>query len=314
MDEKLVSVVTPCYNEEANVEEVYLRVKEVFDKFKKYQYEHIFIDNASSDKTVHVLKDIAKKDRRVKIIVNTRNFGAIRSSYYGLIQPKGDAAILIFADLQDPPSLIQDFLEKWAEGYKVVKGIKISSKEGFLLYSLRTFYYRLINKLSDDVKLSSHFTGFGLYDKCVIEALRTIDDPYPYLRGLISELGFESVEVEYKQERRKRGISSNNFYSLYDTAMLGLTSHSRVPLRLATLLGFVLSILCLFIAVASLITKLLFWNYFPVGIAAIIIGLFALASVQLFFIGILGEYIGLMNMRILKRPIIVERERINFDN
>lgn len=309
---KKISVVTPCYNEEGNIEEIYLQVKQIFADLGKYDYEHLFIDNASQDKTVGILKDIALKDPNVKIIVNARNFGAIRSIYYGIIQPDADAVVLIFADLQDPPELIVDFIKKWEEGYHIVKGIKTSSEENFLLYTIRSFYYFLVTQLSD-IKPTAHFTGFGLYDKKVMEVLKKIDDPYPYLRGIISEIGFDSAEIEYKQRQRKKGKSSyRNFYRLYDAGMLGITSHSSVPLRMATFLGFALSLLSLLVALGYLIAKLLFWNYFPLGTAPIMVGLFLLASVQLFFIGIIGEYIGLMHMRILKRPLVVERERINF--
>ncbi|GCA75016.1 putative glycosyltransferase [Microcystis aeruginosa NIES-2520] len=310
---KKISVVTPCYNEEGNIEEIYLQVKQIFADLEKYDYEHLFIDNASQDKTVDILKGIAIKDSNVKIIVNARNFGAIRSIYYGIIQPDADAVVLIFADLQDPPDLIVDFIKKWEEGYHIVKGIKTSSEENFLLYSIRSFYYFLVTQLSD-IKPTAHFTGFGLYDKKVVEVLKKIDDPYPYLRGIISEIGFDSAEIEYKQRQRKKGKSSyRNFYGLYDAAMLGITSHSSVPLRIATFLGFALSLLSLLVALGYLIAKLLFWDYFPLGTAPIMVGLFLLASVQLFFIGIIGEYIGLMHMRILKRPLVVERERINFE-
>lgn len=308
---KKISVVTPCYNEEGNVEEVYLQVKQVFERLGKYDYEHLFIDNASKDKTVKILKEIAQKDPRVKIIVNCRNFGPVRSLYHAILNAYGDAVVFIVADLQDPPSLIVDFIQKWEEGYKVVKGIKSSSKENSLFYFLRSVYYYLMNKLAD-IEISSHFTGFGLYDKEVIDILRTIDDPYPYLRGLIEELGFESAKIEYQQQQRKRGISSYNFYRYYDEAMLGITSHSKIPLRVATILGFSMSLLSLLVAIGYLIAKLIFWQSFPLGTAPITVGLFLLASVQLFFIGIIGEYIGLMHMRILKRPLVVERERINF--
>lgn len=309
---KKISIVTPCYNEESNVEEIYLQVKQVFNQLGKYDYEHLFIDNASQDQTVKVLKEIAKKDSRVKIIVNCRNFGAVRSIYYGLLQTSGDAVVLIFADLQDPPSLILDFIQKWEEGYKVVKAIKSSSRENSLFYMLRSFYYYLMKRLSD-IELSSHFTGFGLYDKKVIDILRDIDDPYPYLRGLIEELGLESAKIEYQQQRRKRGISSYNFYRYYDEAMLGITSHSNLPLRLATMIGFILSIMSFLFALITLVYKVIFWQYLPIGLATIIIGVFFMLSVLLFFIGILGEYIGLINRRILKRPLVVERERVNFE-
>ena len=309
---KLISIVTPCYNEEGNVKEVYERVKKVFDCLGNYDREHIFIDNASSDKTVNILRGIARNDPKIKIIINTRNFGTVRSIYHGLIQASGDAAILLFADLQDPPEIITDFIKRWEEGHKVIKGIKVLSMENFIMYSFRSFYYFLVNKLSD-VKLDYHFTGFGLYDKKVIEVLRTIDDPYPYLRGIVPELGFESVAVNYTQERRKIGKSANNFYELYDTAMLGFTSHSKVPLRLATMLGLAMSFLSFLAGLGYLIAKLLFWPRFPIGVAPVIISIFFLFSVLLFFIGILGEYIGLMHMRILNRPRVIEKERVNFE-
>ncbi|GCA72579.1 putative glycosyltransferase [Microcystis aeruginosa NIES-2519] len=309
---KKITIMTPCYNEEGNVEDLYLRVKEVFNQLPNYEYEHLFIDNASQDKTVDELKKIAQKDPGVKVIVNARNFGPVRSGYYGILQCYGDAVIPIVADLQDPPELILEFVKKWEEGYKVVKAVKTPMKEGAFFYFARQIFYSLMDNLSD-IKITRNFTGFGLYDRKVINVLREINDPYPYFRGLIEELGFESFSFEYQQQRRKRGISSYNFYRYYSDAMLGITSHSQVPLRLATMLGFALSLLSLVVALGYLIAKLLFWDYFPLGTAPIMIGLFLLASVQLFFIGIIGEYIGLMHMRILKRPLVVERERINFE-
>ncbi len=308
---KKITVMTPCYNEEGNIEDLYLRVKEVFNQLPNYEYEHLFIDNASQDKTVDELKKIAQKDPGVKVIVNARNFGPVRSGYYGILQCYGDAVIPIVADLQDPPELILEFVKKWEEGYKVVKAFKTPMEEGSFFYFARQIFYYLMDNLSD-IKITRNFTGFGLYDRKVIDVLREINDPYPYFRGLIEEFGFESFSFEYQQQRRKRGISSYNFYRYYSEAMLGITSHSQVPLRLATMLGFALSLLSLVVALGYLIAKLLFWDYFPLGTAPIMIGLFLLASVQLFFIGIIGEYIGLMHMRILKRPLVVERERINF--
>ncbi len=309
---KKITIMTPCYNEEGNIEDLYLRVKEVFNQLPNYEYEHLFIDNASQDKTVDELKKIAQKDPGIKVIVNARNFGPVRSGYYGILQCYGDAVIFMVADLQDPPALILEFVKKWEEGYKVVKAVKTPMKEGAFFYSARQIFYYLMDNLSD-VKVTRNFTGFGLYDQKVINVLREINDPYPYFRGLIEELGFESFSFEYQQQRRKRGISSYNFYRYYSEAMLGITSHSQVPLRLATMLGFALSLLSLLVALGYLIAKLLFWDYFPLGTAPIMVGLFLLASVQLFFIGIIGEYIGLMHMRILKRPLVVERERINFE-
>jgi glycosyltransferase involved in cell wall biosynthesis len=313
MSKKSISIVTPCYNEQDNVELIYTQVKEIFDGLENYEYEHIFIDNDSQDKTLSLLENMARKDLRVKIIVNARNFGFVRSLYHGLLQGTGDAVVLIFADLQDPPALIIDFLQRWEQGYQVVKGIKISSQENPLVYSIRRFYYYLVSVLAEEVELTSNFTGFGLYDKQVIEALRLIDDPYPYLKGLISEVGFKSAKIEYHQKVRKRGKSSFNFYRMYDLAMLGITTYSNFPLRLATMIGFALSLLSFLVGLVTLILKLLFWNLFPIGTAAIIVGLFLFSSVQLFFIGILGEYIGLINRRSLKRPLVVERKRVNFD-
>jgi len=313
MSKKSISIVTPCYNEQDNVELLYTQVKEIFDGLENYEYEHIFIDNDSQDKTLSLLENMARKDLRVKIIVNARNFGFVRSLYHGLLQGTGDAVVLIFADLQDPPALIIDFLQRWEQGYQVVKGIKISSQENPLVYSIRRFYYYLVSVLAEEVELTSNFTGFGLYDKQVIEALRLIDDPYPYLKGLISEVGFKSAKIEYHQKVRKRGKSSFNFYRMYDLAMLGITTYSNFPLRLATMIGFALSLLSFLVGLVTLILKLLFWNLFPIGTAAIIVGLFLFSSVQLFFIGILGEYIGLINRRSLKRPLVVERKRVNFE-
>ena len=308
---KLISIITPCYNEEENVEDVYREVKKVFDSLKGYTYEHIFIDNASKDKTVSILKDIAKDDKNVKVIINTRNFGHIRSPYHALLQAKGDAVISIVADLQDPPQKIIEFLKKWEEGYKIVIGIKTHSEESAIMFGGRKIFYTLISKLSD-VELIRNFTGFGLYDKKVIDIIRNLDDPYPYFRGIIADIGFDVAKIEYKQPARKRGITKNNFYTLYDIAMLGITNHSKVPLRLAAMVGFSLSIISLFVACGYLIYKLIFWKSFSVGIAPVVIGLFFFASVQLFFLGLVGEYIGSIHTQVLKRPLVIEKERINF--
>jgi glycosyltransferase involved in cell wall biosynthesis len=310
---KLISVMTPCYNEEDNIEDLYSQVKTIFEnKLSDYDYEHVFIDNCSKDRTVDILKMLARKDPKVKIIVNARNFGFVRSSYYGLIQPDGDAVIFLMADLQDPPSLIVDFVTKWEEGYKVVQGVRKNSRESFVLFKVKKLYYYVLSRISD-VELTRDSTGFGLYDKCVIQSLRKIDDPYPYFKGLISELGFEIAEVEYVSAARKRGVSSANFFMLYDFALLGITSHSRVPIRVATMVGFVMAIISLIISMAYLIVKLLNPSFLPLGIASLHITLFFFSSVQLFFIGLIGEYIGLIHLRSLKRPLVVERERVNFD-
>lgn len=308
----LISIVSPCFNEEANVEEVYRQVKDVFDGLPGYSYEHIFIDNSSRDRTIDILKTLAKDDRNLKVIMNCRNFGHIRSPYYGLLQSSGDAAILLVSDLQDPPAMIRDFVRKWEEGYKVVLGVKTHSKETSAMFFVRKIYYEIIGWLSE-IELTKNNTGFGLYDRKVIEILRSINDPYPYLRGLVSEIGFESAKIEYTQPARVRGITNNNFYTLYDMAMLGITNHSKVPLRLATMLGFFMSAVSLLIAAGYFVAKLVFWNQFSIGIAPLVIGLFLFSSVQLFFIGIIGEYIGSIHTQVLKRPLVIERGRVNFD-
>ena len=308
---KFISVVTACFNEEENVREVYNQVRREIEKLPDYTYEHIFIDNSSTDQTVAILKEMAAVDKRVKVIVNTRNFGHIRSPYHALLQAKGEAVICIVADLQDPPELIGKFLKKWEEGYKVVVGIKAGSDEAKPMYALRKLYYNTISKLSE-VRLIKNFTGFGLYDQQVVELLRTIHDPYPYFRGLICDLGFAMAEINYVQPIRKHGITKNNFYTLYDIAMLGLTNHSKVPLRLATMLGFAMAFVSLLIGLAYLIYKLLFWQQFTLGLAPLVIGLFFFASVQLIFLGIVGEYVGAIHTQVLKRPLVIEKERVNF--
>jgi glycosyltransferase involved in cell wall biosynthesis len=308
---KTLSVVSGCYNEEDNVQELYAQLCSVFSELPQYAVEFIFIDNASSDNTVALLREIAASDKRVKVIVNARNFGAVRSGYHGLMQAGGDAVIGMASDLQDPPHLIKEFVAKWEQGYKTVLAIKTQSKESRLFYLLRTAYYSTVKRLAD-IELNPHSTGFGLYDRQVIDILRGLNDPYPYFRGLISDIGFESAKIPFTQPQRKRGITKNNFYTLYDLAMLGLTSHSKVPLRLATMLGFAMSLLSLFTAAGYFIYKLIFWYNFPVGQAPIVIGLFLFSSVQLFFIGILGEYIGAIHTQVLHRPLVVEKERINF--
>jgi len=312
MKKKLISIVTPCYNEEENVEQIYLRVKGVMNNFYNYNYEHIFIDNCSKDRTVEILKKIAEKDKNVKIILNTRNFGHIRSPYYALLQSNGDAAVMIAADLQEPPEAIERFIELWERGYKIVVGVKNKSEENAVLFLIRKVYYNLINKLSE-IKLIKNFTGFGLYDKRVVDILRELNDPYPYFRGLVCDIGFKVAKVCYIQKSRKRGITKNNFYTLYDIAMLGITNHSKIPLRLATMFGFLFSIISFLTGIAYFIYKLIYWKSFELGIAPLVVGVFFFFSINLFFLGILGEYIGAIHTQILKRPLVIEKERINFN-
>ena len=308
---KKVSIVLPCYNEEENIDALYLRLQKVTATLVNYDFEFIFIDNCSQDSTPNLLKNLASKDHRVKAIINVRNFGHIRSPYYAMMQSSGDATILMATDLQDPPEMITEFINKWEDGYKVVAAIKPVSQESKIMFQIRKSYYRFINRISE-AKLIQNFTGFGLYDKKVIDTLKKLEDPYPYFRGLISELGFRVAEIPFNQPRRVRGITKNNFYTLYDIAMLGITSHSKVPLRLATIFGFGLSILSFALSIVFLILKLLFWKSFSMGVAPILIGVFFFASVKLFFIGILGEYIMAIHTQVLRRPLVVEEERINF--
>ncbi len=309
---KLISIVTPCFNEEENIDSLYHQIHTVFSKLPQYNYEHLFIDNASTDKTVELIKKLAAKDTRVKLIVNVRNFGHIRSPMHAVLQASGDAVICMASDLQDPPELISDFIAKWEEGYDVVVGVKPKSLETPLMFLIRRSYYRLIAKISD-VPVIQNYTGFGLYDRKVIEVTRKLDDPYPYFRGLISELGFPVAQIEYIQPKRIRGITKNNFYTLYDIAMLGITSHSKIPIRLAAMAGFALGLVSLAVSLVYAILKFIYWDMFQAGAAPVLIGVFFLASVQLFFIGILGEYVAAIHTQVLKRPLVIEKERVNFD-
>lgn len=307
---KLISVVTPCYNEEKNVEDIYLRVKDIFQGLN-YRYEHIFIDNSSRDDTVAVLRRIAEHDKNVKIIVNSRNFGWIRSPFYGLLQAEGDAVVLIAADLQEPPQTIAEFIKKWEDGYKIVLGIKEKSRESFLMYKVRSLYYRLYSLLSE-IEVIEHGTGFGLYDKSIIKIFRELNEAYPYLKSIIPDIGFERGIVKYVQDKRKKGFSSSSFYRLYDAAITGIISDSRIMIRIVTMFGFIASAISLLIAVAYIFLKIILWERFQLGIASIAIGVFFFISVQLFFIGVLGEYVGAIFTQVKKRPLVIEKERINF--
>jgi glycosyltransferase involved in cell wall biosynthesis len=307
---KLISIVTPCYNEGENIEELYQRIVTVMAKLP-YDYEHICIDNASTDDTVAKLKVLAAQDKRLKIIVNARNFGHIRSPYHALLQSHGDATVLIASDLQDPPEMIEDFVRKWEQGFKTVLAVKPESQESALMFAMRKSYYRLVSRISE-VPLVQNATGAGLFDRVVIDILRKIDDPYPYFRGLLCEIGFPIATVPFKQPRRKRGITKNNFYTLYDIGMLGITNHSKLPLRMMTMAGFAVSLLSLAMALLYLIAKLFFWNSFQVGVAPLLIGIFFFGAVQTFFIGLLGEYIGSIHTKVRNMPHVIEAERVNF--
>jgi glycosyltransferase involved in cell wall biosynthesis len=307
----LLSIVTPTYNEEENVDELYIRIKAAIAPLTQYQFELIFIDNHSVDNTVEKLKQLALIDPMVKIIVNTRNFGHIRSPYYGILQSSGAATIYLASDLQDPPEMIPDFINHWESGYKLVMATKPVSKSSVFIHSLRKAYYRFLDGISD-ISLVADSTGFGLYDKKVLDQIRKIDDPYPFLRGLICELGYEIKTINFTQPRRIKGISKNNFYTLWDIAMLGIVSHSKVPIRIAAITGFLVGTLSFLMGLIYLILKIVFWNSFAMGTAPIVIGMFFMFGILMFFIGILGEYIGSIHNYVQRRPVVVERERINF--
>ena len=307
-----ITVLTPCYNEADNVRTLYERVRAVFQTLTGYTYEHLFIDNASTDATVAILREIAAADRNVKVIVNTRNFGHVRSPYHALLQCRGDAVIGMAADLQDPPELIPAFLAKWREGYKVVLGVKEKAEESALMSAIRRAGYQVIDRLSE-VKQVRNSTGFGLYDKAFVAVLRRLPDPYPYFRGIVAELGFRYATVPYTQPQRVRGFTKNNLYTLYDLGVQGIVNHSRIPLRVATIVGFISSVITLLAALVYFVMKMLFWYNLPIGVAPVIIGLFCVASVQLFFLGVLGEYVGSIYTQVRNRPLVVEQERINFD-
>lgn len=309
---KKISVVVPCFNEEENVVPISEAIIKELEALEKYDYEIIFMDNFSTDRTREYLSNICEKNKKIKAIFNTKNFGQFNSPYYGLLQATGDCAILMCADFQDPVSLIPKFVDEWENGYKIVIGIKNKSEEKRIMYFLRSVYYKIIKKLSD-VEQIEHFTGFGLYDRKFIEVLRSLDDPTPFLRGIVAELGFSRKEIKYTQEKRRAGKTHNNFYTLYDAAMLSFTSYTKIGLRLATFSGAIVAGISFLIGLIYLILKLLYWDRFPAGTVPILIGIFFLGALQIFFIGFLGEYILSINTRIMKRPLVVEEKRINFE-
>lgn len=310
---KTISVVIPCYNEEENVEALYKALRDTFrEKLSNYKYEIIYIDNDSSDHTRSLIRGICGKDPDVKGIFNAKNFGQFNSPYYAMLQSTGDCTILMAADFQDPVEMIPQYVAEWENGYKIVIGIKKSSQENKLMYWLRGCYYKLIKKLSD-VEQIEQFTGFGLYDAKFIKVLKDLDDPTPFLRGIVAELGFRRKEIPYEQPKRRAGKTSNNFYRLYDAAMLSITSYTKVGLRLATIFGSICSLISMVVALIYLVMKLMYWDRFPAGMAPMLIGMLFLGSIQIFFIGLVGEYILSINARVMKRPLVIEEERLNFD-
>lgn len=311
MGRKTITVVSGCFNEEANIEELVHRVFAVAAKLPEYDWDYIIVDNCSTDCSRTILRRLARVEKRLKVIFNARNFGHIRSPYHGMLQAQGHAVIYLASDLQDPPEMLEAFVRKWEEGWKVVAAVKEGSEETPLFFLIRRTYYEFIARLAD-VDVLRNFTGFGLYDQVVIGHLRDIADPYPYHRGIIAELGFPVAKIPFRQPLRRRGFSKNNFYTLYDIAMLGVTNHTKIPLRIATMLGFLMSAICFLIGLFYLVGKLVLWRDFAVGVAPIVVGLFFIGSVQLLFIGIVGEYIGAIHTKVTRRPLVVEVERINF--
>jgi glycosyltransferase involved in cell wall biosynthesis len=309
---KKISILIPCYNEQENVVPLSGEIVKIFEtELASYDYEIVFIDNCSTDNTRPLLREICGKNRKIKAIFNARNFGQLNSPYYGMCKTSGDCTILISADFQDPLELIPVFVQEWEKGYKIVSGIKTKSKENKIMRFLRSCYYKTIKKMSD-IEQIEHFTGFGLYDKSFIDILRNLHDPRPFLRGIVAELGFKRKEIHYEQQKRKAGKTKNNWYTLYDAAMLSFTSYTKIGLRIATITGFIAAGLTFIVALVYFIYKLLYWDSFSAGIAPLVIGVFFLGSLQLFFIGFIGEYVMSINTRLMNRPLVIEEERVNF--
>ena len=306
----MISIVTPCFNEERNIEKLCLEVEKIF-KNLKYKYEHIVIDNKSTDKTRNILKSLVQKNKNLKVILNSKNFGHIRSPYYAMLQSSGDAVILLSADFQDPIELIPDLIDKWKNGNKVVMLKRKSSSENFFMTFVRNSFYKFISKIGE-TNLVENTTGSGIYDKDIIMNLKKINDPYPYFRGLITELTDSISVIEFHQPLRKYGKTKNNFYSLYDLAILGIIKHSKIPVRVMIIFGFISSLICLFISVLYFFLKIIFWSKFSLGLAPLIIGIFGLASLQILMLGILGEYVILILTHSRNLPLVIEEDRINF--
>lgn len=310
---KKISILIPCYNEEENVEPMSEAIAALFEnELSSYDYELLFIDNDSKDLTRPKLREICRKNPHVKAIFNAKNFGQFNSPYYGILQTTGDCTISMVCDFQDPIELIPQYIAEWEKGYKIVIGIKTSSKESKIMYALRSLYYKMVKKFSN-VEQIEHFTGSGLYDKDFVQVLRDLKDPTPFLRGIVAELGYERKEIPYEQPKRRAGKTHNNFYTLYDAAMLSITSYTKIGLRLCTFLGMMCGAISAVIGIVYLVMKLIWWDRFAAGMAPVLIGMFFLGSLQLFFIGLIGEYISSINQRVMNRPLVVEAERINFE-
>jgi len=308
----LISIVIPTLDEEENIESL---IAEITNQFleQKYDYEIIVIDNCSRDNTVKKVKNLIELNKKIKLIVNSRNFGHLRSPFYGLMQAKGDAVILINADFQDPPALISELIKKWKTGSEIVLLQKTESDENKIKFFFRNMFYKILSSISEN-KMTINTTGSGIFDKKIINQLKKINDPYPYFRGLLSEIGPKINLLQFKQPERKRGKTKNNFFTLYDVGMLGLVKHSKIPLRVMTITGLIISLLSLIIATIFLILKLFNWYNYTMGIAPMLIGIFAFGGFQLFFLGLLGEYIIVILQHVRNLPLVIEKERVNFED
>ena len=308
---KKISILVPCFNEVENIEPLSVAIiKEFENNLPNYDYELMFIDNFSFDGTREILEKLCARNKKIKAIFNAKNFGQFNSPFHGLRQTTGDCTIMISADFQEPVEVIPKLVSEWEKGYKIVSLIKTHTEENGFLYFLRTCYYKTIKKMSS-VEQIEHFTGSGLYDRSFLEVLRNLDDPAPFLRGIVAELGPLRKDLPYTQAKRRAGQTHNNWYSLYDAAMLSFTSYTKIGLRLATMAGFLFSALTMLVSVLYFVAKLIWWDKFPMGTAPMLIGIFFLGSIQLFFIGLLGEYVLNINTRVMHRPLVVEEKRIN---
>ena len=313
MANKVISIFSNCWNEVENIPIFYQRCKNVLEHLPEYDYEFIIEDNYSTDGTRDVLRQIAAQDKKFRVILNANNFGHIRSPFNGLLNTSGDLVFYLCSDLQEPPEMLFEFIKKYEEGYKVVCGVRSDTKASWILECLRSCYYKMLQKASAGETIIQKFTGFGLYDRCFIEALRKFHEPYPYFRGLVSEIGFKRCEVPFVQAKREHGRTHNNFFTLYDMAMTGFVNHTKLPLRLAAFSGFIIGVLCILVAMGYLAAKLIWWNTFQLGMAPLVIGMFFLGAIQLFFTGVIGEYLGAVWTQVKNRPLVIEEERINFD-
>ena len=308
-DKKVISIVLPCYNEEQNLEEIFLKVKDVTRQIADYQFKFCFIDNASTDRSIEIIEEICRKNDDAIAILNSRNFGFARSPFHGILEAPGDCVIMLATDQQEPPELIPKFINHWEDGAKVVVGQKTSSEESLWMYAVRACFYKTMNRISD-INLLQQVTGFGLYDRRVLDIFRELNEPFPYTRGLITEIGLPYVTIPFRQLSRKKGKTKFNFMGLYDLGMLAVTSYAKTPMRIATLVGFTMSLMSLILAFVFLVVKLFFWDNFPAGYSSAIVSIFFLGSVQIFLLGLLGEYLLATMNYVKKRPLVVEERRL----